>query len=289
MNKVEIIGYACGQNANDTGVGMGPVHFQMSESFSAIESQVRWLETLYSRESSRKMEHLNATNDLSMRLALCTQYLTQQKHPFCVIGGDHSSAIGTWSGVSTAQQAPIGLIYVDAHIDAHTPETSPSLNIHGMPIASLLGHGPKELTSIGRSDPKIDPKHLVLVGIRSYEQEEYDLLKALNVRIIFIEEVLDRGLTDVLREAVTIATNPNGYGLSIDLDAFDPSETPGVSCPVPNGLRSNDFFTAIKEVHLNPLGLEIVEFNPQQDQNNKTEKMIAKLISALYALSPVES
>ena len=69
MNKVEIIGYACGQNANDTGVGMGPVHFQMSESFSAIESQVRWLETLYSRESSRKMEHLNATNDLSMRLA----------------------------------------------------------------------------------------------------------------------------------------------------------------------------------------------------------------------------
>ena len=144
-----------------------------------------------------------------------------------VIGGDHSIAVGTWGGVARAraampgQGAPFGLVWFDAHLDAHTMETSPSLNPHGMSAAVLLGHGDSELLAIGGA--VLRPENFCYIGARSYEPGEHALLQRLGVRIVYMEEIHRRGLKAVVADAVAIATaGTTGFGITIDLDGFEP-------------------------------------------------------------------
>ena len=200
-----------------------------------------------------------------------------------VIGGDHSIAIGTWSGIVTALDAEeeFGLIWVDAHMDSHTMETSPSKAYHGMPVACLLGYGVSDLTSIGKKKVKIKPENLVLIGIRSYERGEENLLNSLGVRVFKIEEVQRLGMAAVFEEALKIVTKTTkGFGVSIDLDAFDPTEAPGVGSPEPNGLKQADFLPEIYRIRNDPKlkGLEFTEFNPHLDKDDKTANLIFDLI-----------
>lgn len=281
METLPLIGYASGIAANNTGCGDGPLQLQQSE---LLLSSTQWLEILspnYAQPSKLAM-----VTTLCQKLAATTQQLTLAKQLFTVIGGDHSCAIGTWSGVQNAiTPHPLGLIWIDAHIDSHTFETTPSGNIHGMPLACLLGYGTKKLTQILAPQPKILPENLCLIGVRSYEPEEYELLKQLKVKIFFMEDVQRLGLFAVMEQALHIVTaNTAGYGISLDLDAIDPSDAPGVGCPEKNGLKAKDLCVALKlTTHFaNLLGTEIVEFNPYRDYQQRTEQLIIELL-ALFA------
>lgn len=226
--------------------------------------------------------------ELNTQLAEITQDLTAQKQTFMVVGGDHSCAIGTWSGVAAElakENAALGLIWIDAHMDSYTFDTTPSGNIHGMPLAALFGYGAAKLTHILTSTPKLKPEHVSLIGIRSFESGEAALLHRLGVRIYEMAEIKERGLTCVLQEAIARAKQGTvGFGVSLDFDAIDPQDAPGVGVPEPDGIKDKDLYRALtllrQEKHL--LGIEIVEYNPSLDKNCKTELVINKIVLSIF-------
>jgi len=204
-----------------------------------------------------------------------------------VIGGDHAIAMGTWGGVTRAmRRAPFGLIWMDAHLDAHTVETTPSMNAHGMSAAVLLGHGLPEFLKVGGG--ALRPEHLCYVGVRSYEVAEWALLRRLGVRIFYMEEVHERGLAAVMADALAIATRgTRGFGLTIDLDGFDPADVPGVGLPVAGGLRGTEAAAVLRGIARDPRlrAVEIVEYAPALDRDHRTAQLVVDLLAS--ALTPV--
>lgn len=208
---------------------------------------------------------------------------------FAVVGGDHSCAIGTWSGAAAAlrQRGPLGLLWVDAHMDSHTPDTSPSGALHGMPLACLLGYGERELTEIAYPTPKLQPQHVCIVGVRSFEEGEARLLELLGVRVFFMQEVQRMGLEAVMQKALEIVSQETAaFGISIDLDAIDPLDAPGVGSPAPLGVAGRALVECMGMVAQQPklVGLEVTEFNPLRDINKKTAKLVCDLLAAGFRL-----
>jgi len=280
-----VLGYASGIAGSQTGSAKGPVTIQHSPYLSTLLEQgveLNWEKILQSSHPNAAV--LSQVAELCEQLAQFTAKCTRENKRFLVIGGDHTSAIGTWSGAAHAKrkQGPLGLIWIDAHMDSHTPETTQSGNLHGMPVACLLGHGEKSLTSIGDTLPKIDPSHLCLIGIRSYEFGEANLLKKRNVKIFYMDEVKQRGLSAVLKEAVDIVTRDTaGYGISVDIDSMDPKDAPGTGVAEPDGIAANDLCNALATLSNDArlIGVEIAEFDPTHDVEQMTEKLVVKLIS----------
>jgi arginase len=222
------------------------------------------------------------------KLADQISVLVREQKTFLVLGGDHSSAIGTWSGVrqALAPRKTMGLLWVDAHMDSHTFETSPSSMIHGMPLAALLGYGDPRLTHMHGYHTKLDLGHLCLVGVRSFEVGEARLLERLGVRIFYMEEILSRGLIAVMQDAMAIVQKATGgFGISIDMDAFDPSEIPAVGSPVHQGIDIFPVLHLLKGISRQTgfLGTEIAEFNPELDLNDQSAKLLCRLIDAIYS------
>jgi arginase len=282
-----LLGYASGIAGAVPESGRGPMTLKNSSYFSPLLDQhidLNWENIFEAKEIHASI--LSQVTDLCGRLAEATAKLTTEKKSFIVFGGDHSSAIGTWSGAAYAKRAEgdLGLIWIDAHMDSHTPETSPSGNLHGMPVACLLGHGNKSLTEICDALPKIKPENICLIGIRSYEPGEADLLKKLNVKIFYMDEVLKRGMAAVLKDAVTRVTrNTINYGITIDIDSMDPEDAPGTGVAEPGGIAANDLCSAltnlVKDSRL--IGVEIAEFDPTRDRDHITEHLVTKLVSAV--------
>lgn len=196
-----------------------------------------------------------------------------QDHTLIVIGGDHSVALGTWSGVSTAIGGkPIGMIWIDAHLDAHTPITSVQGkwggHFHGMPVAHMLGHGDRFLCELGHPQTKFDPAHLVMFGIRSVEPAETELMQKLGVTVITAEDIKSKGIEACWQQALEIANAaPHGWGLSFDYDALDPSDMPHVGTPEDNGILWDDLGQVLMRSapQKKLLALEMVEFNTLQE------------------------
>ncbi len=199
-----------------------------------------------------------------------------------VIGGDHAIAAGTWRGVGHALGMAPGLIWIDAHLDAHTPDTSPSGNAHGMPLAALLGEGESAMTAIG--GPCLDPKRTVVIGARSFETAEVERLVRLGVRCFDANELRDRGLAEVFDEARLIVGD-GPWGISLDVDALDPEFAPGVSTPVHGGLLPEDLNLALRGVCRDPrfVALEIAEYNPLADPDGRTVRALMNLVDAASA------
>ncbi len=200
-----------------------------------------------------------------------------------VVGGDHAVAVGTWSGVTEAYKAwgEFGLLWIDAHMDAHTPQTTPSFAYHGMPVASLLGYGPEVLTGLLSAHKKIHPSHLVLFGVRSFESGEHHLLTRLGVRIFYMDEIRSRGVTVCMREALGLITQKTRrFGVSMDLDAFDPTVAPGVGSPEPGGLFPDDVLPALTCVWQHPgfSAFELVELNPEIDPQGRTAALAQDIL-----------
>jgi arginase len=231
---------------------------------------------------------LAAVAALCRRLAAETESSVSAGRRFCVFGGDHSCAVGTWSGAADALagRGRLGLVWFDAHMDAHTPETSPSGRPHGMPLAALLGHGAPSLTGIARSGPAVAPESLCLIGVHSFEAGERALLERLGVRVVHIHEVRSRGLAAATEDALAIARRGTaGFGVSIDLDAIDPAEAPGVGSPVAGGLAAGELAAALAVLGEAPefVGLEIAEYNPELDRDGATAQIVRVLVAAAFA------
>jgi arginase len=206
-----------------------------------------------------------------------------------VLGGDHS--LGTGSVAASAEWArtthglPIGLLWVDAHGDMNTPATSPSGNVHGMPLAALLGDEPAELARIGGVAPKVRPEHTVLLGVRNLDDREKDLVRRSRVHVYTMKDVDRRGIADVAEEAVRIAgAGTAGLHVSFDMDVCDPSVAPGVGTPVKGGLDYREAHLLMEIVADSGLlrALDLVEVNPTLDIRNATAQLGTEL--ALSAL-----
>ena len=283
--RIRIIGAASGIGAQDCGCQDGPVAFHHSQAWHEIASHplLDWGRTLFPPAG----EGMSATariaalcHNLADELALC---LRDGAFPV-VIGGDHSIAIGTWSGVARSLGQPPGLLWIDAHLDSHTPETTYSGAVHGMPLACLLGRGDKRLLNLGLTGEQVNARHTAVLGPRSYEPEELAFLQRLGVRIFTADELAARGFAACLDEALAIVSAaPAGFGVTLDLDAIDPRLAPGVGSPEPDGLVAYDVRTALQWIGGMPglRALEIVEYNPDRDRHGVTAALISDLIGAV--------
>ena len=280
-----LIGYASGLAGADIHCGDGPRVLQKSPFMSALkQSGIRceW-NAMVDASTVAKQPLDQAIPILCEQLATHVSKLIRNQLTTCVIGGDHSCAIGTWSGVYDAlsHKGEVGLIWMDAHMDSHTPDTSETGRIHGMPLACLLGAGYPSLTSILHSTPKLKPENICLIGVRSFEAGEAAFLRRLNVKIFFMDEVRERGLAAVWQDAVNhVNQHTIGYGISLDLDGIDPLDAPGVDVPVPFGIRANDLCEVLSTVATDSrlIMTEIVEFDPTRDKDHLTEKLIVSLL-----------
>jgi arginase len=201
------------------------------------------------------------------------------------IGGDHSIAVGTVGGVT--HDSPSGLIWIDAHGDFNTQKSSPSGNIHGMPLAALMGLGQPELVNLGRPGPKLKPSDVVLIGVRDLDPEERELLKESRIGVYTMREIDERGIAEVVREALARLQHLRRIHVSLDMDSLDPMDAPGVGTPVAGGI-------SYREAHLlmeiladaECVGsIDVVEINPILDQRNHTAEIAAELLASLLGKS----
>ncbi|CAA7617366.1 Arginase (modular protein) [Candidatus Terasakiella magnetica] len=268
--KAAIIGFGCGQGARDHGCADGPLYLRRA----GLGGKANWRMVLGTGDSS-----IPAMATLYDRLAaLVTAAIRRGRFPI-MLGGDHSMAMGTWRGVldTLKPNQSFRLIWIDAHMDSHRPETSPSDALHGMPLACLLGHGdPRLALAPGR----LRPSHVALLGVRSWEPEEADLLARLGVQVVPMSRIPPGSLARHLRHATSLPGE--SYGLSIDLDGIDPHDAPGVGSPVPHGIRGGELVRALAPLLRSPhcLGLEIAEYNPHKDMEGRTAAVVKALVSA---------
>lgn len=205
-----------------------------------------------------------------------------------VLGGDHSIAIGTVSGIAKSfrkQNRKLGLIWFDAHADMNTPETSPSGNIHGMPLAAILGYGPRELTHLFDFAPKIDPQNMVLIGIREVDEAERRLVRQSGIRVFTMKDIDKRGIGAVMDEALSwITGNTDGFSTTLDADFLDPNESPGVATPVRGGADYREAHLAMEMIADTKKleSFEITEINPILDQRNQTAHFGVELILSAF-------
>lgn len=203
-----------------------------------------------------------------------------------VLGGDHSIAVGTVSGVREfyrRQQKRIGLIWLDAHGDFNTPDTTPSGNIHGMALACLLGLGAKELTQLFGTAPKIAADNTVLVGVHELDSGEQQLLRQSGVKVFTMRDLDERGMRSVLEEAIAVASNnTEGFAVSLDMDFVDAAYAPGVGTPVRGGVTYREAHLALEILSDSGsmLALEVVEVNPVLDDRNRTAELAVELIAS---------
>jgi len=203
-----------------------------------------------------------------------------------VLGGDHSIAIGTVSGMSRHFRKAglkLGLIWIDAHADMNTPATSPSGNVHGMPLACCIGLGPQELTQIGGPAPQVMPTSVALIGLRSVDDVERFNVRGAGVHPFTMRDIDERGLRAVIGEAIDIVTaGTAGFHLSFDMDAVDPREAPGVGTPVRGGITYREAHLAMELIGDSGrmTSLEIVEVNPVLDEANRTALLAVELATS---------
>lgn len=204
-----------------------------------------------------------------------------------VIGGDHSIAIGTTAGIASyahSRNKRPGILWIDAHGDMNTDSTTPSGNIHGMPLATSLGIGAIELTSVGGDSRKVDPKDVVLIAIRDLDDGERENIRKLGVNIFTMEQIDKYGMAVVLEKALRKLSKVDFLHVSLDLDAVDPSVAPGVGTPVKGGLDYREAHLIMETLfeHGKVNSLEVVEVNPILDNRNQSAEFAAELILSFF-------
>jgi len=218
------------------------------------------------------------------RVAEMVELAMEQGRLPLVLGGDHSVAMGTVAGVASIyrkQEQKIGLIWIDAHADMNTPESSPSGNVHGMPLASLVGMGPRELTHIAGFAPKVDATNVAIIGLRSVDEIEGENVRAAGVTAFTMRDIDERGLRSVMQEAIARASSGTAaFHLSFDMDAVDPDEAPGVGTPVRGGITYREAHLAMETVCDSGMmvSMEMVEVNPVIDSANRTALLAVELV-----------
>ena len=290
---VDIIGVPLAYGASMVGVELGPAALRVARLKRRIADlgySVRDLGDLpidaedTTTKANDKLKHLGEIRSACVQLAQKVDEILSTGEMPLVLGGDHSIAIGSLSGFAShcrkLGEQP-GLIWFDAHADMNTPETTPSGNIHGMPLAVVLGFGDESLTQIGSFSPKLDPRFCVHVGARDIDREERSLVNRLGIRFMTMREIDERGMSACMDEAIEIASRASGgYAVTFDVDALDPGDAPGSGTLVRGGLTYREAHLAMEKI-ADAGGmrtLEVVEINTALDINNKTAELGVELI-----------
>jgi arginase len=295
--RVSIIGAPCGFGASVAGVDLGPAAMRVArlkQRVAGLGYEVRDMGDLRVECSAEppppgeKLRYLREIKAACEQLAVDVKKALEGGELPIVLGGDHSVAIGSVSGVASFYRRrgePVGLIWFDAHADMNTPETSPSGNIHGMPLAVLLGHGAPELTGIEGFSPKLEPRFCAHIGARDVDPGERELIRKLGMRFFTMREIDERGMSACVGEAIRIASQaPAGYHVTLDVDALDPGDAPGSGTVVRGGLTYREAHLAMEKIAEagGALSLEVVEINTALDINNRTaERGVELILSAL--------
>jgi len=291
--SIAIIGAPLDLGSGRRGVDMGPSAVRVANIFSRIASlgykvvdlgNAPVIQAEMVPEGEAKAKYLPQIAETCTALADMVRGAMEAGRAPIVLGGDHSIAAGTVAGVSSyyrAKNEKIGLIWVDAHADMNTPDTSPSGNVHGMPLACCIGIGPHELTHIGGHAPQVDPHNVALVGIRSVDQREREQVRKSGVSVFTMRDIDERGLRTVMEDAIRIASaGTAGIHVSFDMDVLDPREAPGVGTPVKGGFTWREAHLAMETLCDSGLmcSMDVVEVNPVIDEVNRTAVLAVELI-----------
>jgi arginase len=289
--RLEIIGVPQDLGANRRGVDMGPSAIRYAGVRERLESlgyevhdqgnipvSLREERPAAVDERLRYLSEIQATSEL---LAEAVRKALEAGALPLVLGGDHSIAIGTLAGAASVKQC--GVIWIDAHGDFNTPETTSSGNIHGMPLAASLGRGDERLVSCGGFVAKAKEKNVALIGARDLDPEERESLRQSRISVFTMQDIDEMGMKRVMRQALAAALDgTEGFVLSLDMDALDPLEAPGVGTPVRGGLTYREAHLAMELLAETGalIAMEVVEVNPVLDTRNQTAELAVELIAS---------
>ena len=293
MNKLSIIGMPMDLGQRRRGVDMGPSAIRYAgivERLKPLFDEVHDLgdipigrpEVVVDKESN--LRNLDLVAEKSALLAEKVDAAVESGAFPLVLGGDHSIAIGTLAGVSKHYNN-LGVIWYDAHGDLNTAETSPSGNIHGMPLAASIGLGHSKLTDIGGYAPKVKPENVVIIGARALDDGEKDLIKEIGMKVYTMHEIDRMGMAQVMEETIAyLKEKTDGVHLSLDLDGLDPNDAPGVGTPVIGGISYRESHLAMEMLEEAKIitSAEFVEVNPILDEKNKTARVAVELMGSLF-------
>jgi arginase len=295
--KIRVIGVPLDLGQSRRGVDMGPSAVRVAGLEARLEALGHVVEdggNVSVAIAEQKKEGHPHAKYLKEITATCVKHaelmiktLESGKVPI-VLGGDHSVAAGTVAGVAEfyrRQNQKIGLIWIDAHSDINTPESSPSGNVHGMPLAAIMGLGPPELSSILNFSPKVSPENCVLVGVRDIDAVEKENVRKAGIEVFTMRDIDERGMRTVMEEALRMAGRGTaGYHISLDMDWVDPEDAPGVGTPVRGGATYREAHLAMEIIadHGRMLSFEIVEVNPVIDEHNRTAELAVELTLSAF-------
>lgn len=292
-NKVKIIGVPMDLGAGRRGVDMGPSVIRIAglnqgisrlgfEVTDAGNVNVQPPESM--KRANSRAYYLPEITAACEELAITVEQTLEDNAFPVIIGGDHSIAIGSVAGVASfhrKRDERVGIIWLDAHTDVNTPDTTPSGNVHGMPLAVLLGQGSKELTHIGGFAPKVYPESSVIIGARSVDPGEVKLIRSLGIRVFTMSEVDERGIGPIMEEAIRIAsTNTAGFHATLDMDFLDPFYAPGVGTREMGGATYRETHLSMEKMAQSGkmLSVEVTEVNPLYDTSNQTAQFAVEFI-----------
>jgi len=296
--EIRMIGVPLDMGASRRGVDMGPSAVRVAGLEARLEAlghrvtdagniRVEIVET--QAMGSKNSRYLKEIAETCTRTAETVAAALEQGATPLVLGGDHSLAAGSVAGVAEfyrRQNQKIGLLWLDAHSDINTPETSPSGNVHGMPLAALLGLGPEPLSNICGFAPKISAKNAVLIGVRDIDATERENIRRTGMAEVYtMRDIDERGMRAVMEEALRAAGRGTaGYHVSLDMDWIDPEDAPGVGTPVRGGATYREAHLAMEIIadHGRLLGFEIVEVNPVIDEHNRTADLAVELACSVF-------
>jgi arginase len=291
--KIRIIGVPMDLGASRRGVDMGPSALRVAGLQARIKQlghQVEDIGNISVKQpeemsyGEKRAKYLGEIAEACKDLGEAVEKSLAEGFLPLVLGGDHSIAAGAVSGVAThfrKEKKEVGYIWLDAHGDMNTPESSPSGNVHGMPLASVMGYGPPELTELMGFKPKVEPQNIVLVGVRDLDSQEKKLVKKSGVHVFTMRDIDERGMREVMSDALKYAMDDTaGIAVSLDMDFVDPSDAPGVGTPVRGGVTYREAHLAMEMIADSEAmaSLEIVEINPVIDEHNRTALLGVELV-----------
>src|ERR1700735_2770404 len=291
--KIRIIGVPMDLGASRRGVDMGPSALRVAVLQARLKQLGRQVEDIgnipvpqpeeqhYGEKNAKYLEEIVET---CKGLAdVVRKTLDEDLFPL-VLGGAHSIAVGTIAGVAAhfhKQSKRVGMIWLDAHGDMNTPDSSPSGNVHGMPVASIMGFGPPDLVGLGNVKPMVEPRNIALVGIRDIDSKERKLVKESGVHVFTMRDIDERGMREVMSEALRFASAETaGIAVSLDMDLVDPTDAPGVGTPVRGGVTYREAPLGLEMIADSDamVSMELVEINPVIDEHNTTALLGVELV-----------
>ncbi len=291
--KVRIIGVPMDLGQSRRGVDMGPSALRVAGLQARIKQLGHAVEDIGNvpvkqaeeqHFGEKRAKYLAEIAETCKGLAEMVQKTLEDGMLPIVLGGDHSIAIGSMAGAAThfrKLEKRIGCLWLDAHGDMNTPESSPSGNVHGMPLASIVGHGAPELTDLAGFRPMIEPRNVCIVGARDLDSKERRIIKQSGIHVFTMRDIDERGMREVMAEALRFATDDSdGVAVSLDMDFVDPEDAPGVGTPVRGGATYREAHLAMEMIADSEalVSLDVVEINPVIDLHNKTAQLGVELV-----------